>query len=112
MTVKIVQGLVGYRSGYQEIRVASSANSNQTAQSATTAQQATTAAAQVAVSRTLSDAVVSSVRSGRGSSAVSEKIREIQEAKEVSRDVADKIRDGDSGVEAHNGIDQRTRLAN
>lgn len=108
MTVKIVQGYVGNRSGYQEIKVGST---SQTIQSTQTTAGAS-ASAQLAGTRTLSDAVISSVKAGRSSGGSSEKIREFQEAKEVSQDVADKIRDGEPGLEAHEGIDGRVPLAN
>lgn len=111
MTVKIVQGFVGSNTGYQEIKVGVSSKTVQSSQAlSSTALQQTIASA--AGNRTLSDAVVNTVRSGRATSGTSEKIREYREAREVSQEVAEKIRDGEPGFEAHDGIDGRVPLAN
>ena len=106
MTLKIVQGLINQNSSYTEIRGTSTAKAS--AGSVRAYQASSVSAAQVnslaqhrGAERSLSEAVVSSVRSSRSTSSEAAKIREFEEAKEVSRDVAEKIRDGESPDAAH-----------
>lgn len=108
MSVKVMKGLVPQRSGYTQIKPGA-ISGQQSVQFG-----AASVSANPALSRSLSDAVVAAVK-GRKGALVSDKIREYREAKEVSDEVADKIRDTDQGVEAHDKLDSfagRTQLTN
>jgi len=50
--------------------------------------------------------VVTSLKSRTSNSDRPEKIREFQEAREVSQDVAERIREDDEGVHSHQGLKQ------
>jgi hypothetical protein len=103
MSVKIVQGLLGNSAGYREIRTGvSAAKNNPTTTQNQLAQQSAILSSQ---GRSLSDAVVSSAK-GRASSVSAEKIREYREAREVSGEVAEKIREGEDGSQSHQGLDR------
>ena len=104
MSVKIVQGLLGNSTGYRKIRTGvSAAKNNQVTTKTQRAQQSSVLSSQ---GRSLSDAVVSSIRVGRATPVTTEKIREYQEAKEVSGEVAEKIREDDDGSQSHQGLDR------
>jgi hypothetical protein len=104
MTVKIIQGLLGNSASFREIRTGVSATKqNQTTAQNQLAQQSAVLSSQ---GRSLSDAVVSSVRAGRSTGISSEKIREYREAKEVSGEVAEKIREGEDGSKSHQGLER------
>ena len=114
MSVKVMKGFISSGSGYREVKAGASQNAQSAPQ--TNSISTTAAATSQAIAlhgRTLSDAVVTSVK-GKVTG-TSEKIREFREAKEVSNEVAEKIRDTDQGVDAHEGLETyagRTHLAN
>ncbi len=109
MSVKVINGFVPPRSGYQQIKTGAAQSAQRSSQFASGVVSTNPAAA-----KALSDAVVTSVKGKRGALA-SEKIREYREAKEVSNEVAEKIRETDEGVEVHDGLESfsgRAQLAN
>lgn len=112
MAVKIIQGLVG--SPAREVQQKSVEKSAQTP-SAQSIATSSNPAVQNALSRsTAGDAVVTSLKSARPT-AQGDKIREYKEAKQLSRDIADKISDTPEKSDPHQGlgnVDAREHFAN
>jgi hypothetical protein len=103
MTIKIVKGLIANNSPYSEIKVSNNKPvSVDSSKAASSSLQVPNALSQ---GRALTEAVISSVSINKSALGSTEKIREIKEAKKVSDQVAEKIRDGDEPIEgAHNKL--------
>jgi len=106
MGIKIVQGLIGTTPVAAGDTRASTNQQNAT-QSAQAGLQAVIRAATAVTSSALatSEAVISSVRTNRSANSGIEKLRDPQQAKELAENVADRIRDGETGLEAHSDLE-------